>query len=402
MRASNLKDKIKLRDDKLQSLLEITQAINGNLSIEDLVEHYRLSLSIQLHIPQILLFIHDHSWQCLIAHGFSEIDPWKQLIADLHQQDVLEITTVEKENSHVVIIPIEKNESAVAYVILGDGKEENMTISPSLKHMKFVQTLTSILVVAIQNKKYIEQSIAQAAMARELHLAAEMQSYLLPKNLPTTSQIQVEAFYNAHGEVGGDYYDFFYINETDWIACIADVSGKGLSAAFLMSNVQAHVRSLFQNTTIELAEAIHQLNTIVNENAQGEKFVTFFIARFYAETNKIEYINCGHNPSFLKNHSNNSHQWLSAQIPGLGMIDRFPKFESKWANFLPNDELVCYTDGLVEIENQNSEQFGEEGIIHALLENQNSSIEALTDAVKVFKGTMPYVDDIALVSIRRF
>ncbi|MEY2937565.1 MAG: Phosphoserine phosphatase RsbU [Bacteroidota bacterium] len=401
MGESNLKDKIKLRDDKLQSLLEITQAINGNLSIEELVEHYRLSLSFQLHIPQILLFIHDQSWQCLVGHGFNEIEPWKQHIANLHDQAVLEITTVEKENSHVVIIPIEKNNTAVAYVILGDGNEENMTISPSLKHMKFVQTLTSILVVAIQNKKYIEQSIAQAAMARELHLAAEMQSYLLPKNLPSTPQIQVEAFYNAHGEVGGDYYDFFYINPTDWITCIADVSGKGLSAAFLMSNVQAHVRSLFQNTTIELAEAVNRLNTIVNENAQGEKFVTFFIARFFAETNQMEYINCGHNPAFLKNHDNGAHQWLSAQIPGLGMIDRFPNFESKWVSFLPQDELICYTDGLVEIENNSNLQFGEEGILQSINDNASSSIQLLMDAVKNFKGDMPYVDDIALVSVRR-
>ncbi len=401
MAEGRLKDKIKQRDYKLQSLLEITKAINANLSVDELVHQYRITLSDQLHIPQILLFIFDEKPTCWIQHGFAELNQWENHVVELYNNATLKIQTVELDDSHVVVIPIEKDGIPIAFVILGDGEEELMEMSPSLKHMRFVQTLTGVLVVAIQNKKLIEQTIVQAAIKRELQLAAEMQNLLLPKNLPQSQNLKVDAFYNAHGQVGGDYYDFFLTPNNGWVACIADVSGKGISAAFLMASVQAHVQSFIKTQGYHLKELVIQLNDVINKNANGEKFVTFFIAQYHPDQQKIEYINCGHNPSILIDYKSKNHSWLKAQIPGLGMIDVLPKFESAWLDFNVNHELLCYTDGLVEIENQNQQAFGEENVL-AVLQSKSpgNTSERLIQAVEIFRDGMPYVDDIAIISIQ--
>ncbi len=401
MGVGKLKDKIKQRDYKLQSLLEITNAINANLSVEELVQQYRIILSDQLQIPQILLFTFNNHSTCWIQHGFEDTGKWENHVYELYKSTTTKIQTISLDHSHVVVIPIEKDGSPIAFVILGDGDEELMEMSPSLKHMRFVQTLTGVLVVAIENKKLVEQTIAQAAIQRELQLAAEMQNLLLPKNLPQNQLLKVDAFYNAHGQVGGDYYDFFFTPNNGWMACIADVSGKGISAAFLMASVQAHVQSFIRTQGYNLKELIIQLNDVINKNANGEKFVTFFIAQYHPNQNQLEYINCGHNPALLFHHDSKNHQWLGAQIPGLGMIDQLPKFESKWVDFNQNDELLCYTDGLVEIENPQQEAFGEDNILEVIMKKSNGNTsENLINAVENFRNGMPYLDDIAILSIQ--
>lgn len=403
MGEGKLKDKIKQRDYKLQSLLEITKAINANLSVEDLVAQYQNTLSELLNIPQILLFTIEDGAKCWIQQGFQDVANWEALVNDWYKNTTLKIQTREIEGSHVVIIPIEKDEAPIAFVILGDGEEELMEMSPSLKHMRFVQTLTGVLVVAIQNKKLIEQTIAQAAIKRELQLAAEMQNLLLPKNLPQSESLQVDAFYNAHGQVGGDYYDFFLTPNQGWIACIADVSGKGISAAFLMASVQAHVQSFIQTQGYHLQELVKQLNGVIDKNANGEKFVTFFIAQFHPEKQQLEYINCGHNPALIYHHPDHSHQWLAAQIPGLGMIPQLPTFQSSWVDFTPGSEMLCYTDGLVEIENPAQEAFGEAGILGVLkamkAKGDLKTSACLMQAIEEFRKGMPFIDDIAILSV---
>ena len=142
---------------------------------------------------------------------------------------------------------------------------------------------------------------------KELELASEMQSMLFPRKLPNDEKMDVDALYQAQHQVGGDYYDFIRLNENEVAFCIADVSGKGVSAALLMANFQANLRALFK-TTSSLNEIVTDLNRLVNENAKGEKFVTLFIAKYNYITRFLTYINAGHNPPILvyKNTSLNS------------------------------------------------------------------------------------------------
>lgn len=394
-----LKDKIKQRDFKLQSLLEITKAINANAHIDDLLALYQSILIEQLQIGKTLLVsTQDNEITNLMVHGFNEPSIWHTHILKNAKKHKPKIETIEDNGTQVVIVPIEKEGVAISFVVLGDNNEEEISLSPSIKHMRFVQTLTSVLIVAIQNKKLIAESIAQAAIKRELELAAEMQGMLLPKKLPKTETLTVNAYYKSHGQVGGDYYDFIPINNHEWICCMADVSGKGVSAAFLMAGLQAQLRGLIEMYGNDLEKIIATLNRKVLESAQGEKFVTFFIGHYNEIKREFSYINCGHNPPFLYNDQYS--KWLIATYPALGIVDEYFSLKNQFIEIPIDSQLLLYTDGLVEVENELFIPFGENGIKQTFEKYQKGfSNHFLMDNVHQFIGKMKFIDDIALLHI---
>src|SRR5690554_3035090 len=139
-----------------------------------------------------------------------------------------------------------------------------------------------------------KQSISQERINKELEVASEMQKLLFPDNLPSGKRLDLAATYTARHEVGGDYYDFIPINENEFIICIADVSGKGISAAMLMANFQATIRTLLSFKKYDLEYLIRELNDKVMKAAKGEKFITFFIGHSNTNSRLLKYINAGH------------------------------------------------------------------------------------------------------------
>ncbi len=166
-------------------------------------------------------------------------------------------------------------------MLIGDIDEEGEGMSPLIKHLNFIQTISGIIVVAIENQRLFRETLRQEALRRELELASRMQMMLIPDNtrLPADGKIRAQGFYYPHYEVGGDYYDFLTLSDNVVGFCIADVSGKGMSAALLMSNFQASLRAIFTSET-SLEEMIRKLNTLVVINSAGERFITLFIARY--------------------------------------------------------------------------------------------------------------------------
>ena len=147
-----------------------------------------------------------------------------------------------------IIVPVYNNNDHLAFVFIGDIEEEGEGMSPVLKHLNFIQTISSIIIVAIENIRLSKESLRQVALKKELELAARMQQMLIPddSHMPAHAKIVINGFYFPHYEVGGDYYDCLkLIRRTKTGFCIADVSGKGISAAILMSNFQASLRALF-------------------------------------------------------------------------------------------------------------------------------------------------------------
>ena len=199
-------------------------------------------------------------------------------------------------------------------------------MSPVLKHLNFIQTISSIIIVAIENIRLFNESLRREALKKELELAARIQKVLIPDNshMPKNPRLVVNGFYYPHFEVGGDYYDCIKLSDTKTGFCIADVSGKGISAAMLMSNFQASLRALFTDD-VYLETLIHKLNSIVTVNAAGEKFITFFVARYDHETGVLEYINAAHNPPVLYNTVSREVKHLKVSCVGLGMLDEIPQ-----------------------------------------------------------------------------
>lgn len=395
---------LKLKNLKLNSLLEITNAINNNFSKKQLLKIFEFVLRSQLSIGKLAFYTHeDDEWECSLRYGIG--DDFEAFDVDKELLQYTEIVEIEDGNDKLfsefdVLIPVLHKSSPLAYLLIGDIKED-LIENTQTKHIPFIQTLANIITVAIENKKLAKNTLKQAAVKRELELASEMQSMLFPSSLPKDDKIEISAFYQPHQQIGGDYYDYVKLSNNEIGLCMADVSGKGVSAALLMSNFQANLRALFQHAT-SLTELVQELNAKVNANAKGEKFITLFVAKYNFVTRVMHYVNAGQNPPILL--SQNTTSYLTTGCPGLGMLEELPKVREGILNVPKNAILFCYTDGVTELENDQGREFGLSKLELILLEHQLSPMETLNESLvqtlKKHKGQMPYIDDIALFSCR--
>lgn len=400
---SNKNSSKPIKDIKLNSLLEITKAINHNFSTDQILAIFKEVLETQLNIGKLVLFSSDNGWKCILKYGVG--DEYNDINIERDLSPIDEIGTINfskktLNKSFEIVIPVFHKSQPLAYLLIGD-LEDKLELSPAIKHLPFVQTLTSIIVVAIENKKLAKENIRQAAIKKELELASEMQSMLFPSSLPNDQKLDVAAYYLPHQQVGGDYYDFIWLNENVCAFCVADVSGKGIAAALLMSNFQANLRVLFNHTS-SLTELVRELNSKVMASAKGEKFITLFIAKYNLLTRTLTYVNAAHNPPLLM--SDNSISTLKIGCTGLGMFDEIVKIKEGIVNIPPESRIICYTDGLVELENDNKADFGIEGLKDLVKNNSNLNMNNLNKLIMEtlvnYKQKQPYIDDIALFSIR--
>jgi len=391
---------------KLDLLLNITLTINKNLSIEKILTQFEDILHNDLNIGKIAIYKYNRKWECIRYSGVHH-----NIIGGIHvETDLLyykQITNLSVTlNSNLevfdVIIPIYHDNTPVAYILIGDIDEERVGISPTIKHLYFIQTLANIIIVAIENKRLFNESIKQEAIKKELELASRMQNMLIPNptKLPNNDKLHVAAYYLPHFDVGGDYYDFIKLNNKEYGFCMADVSGKGISAALLMSNFQANVRALF-SANLSLKETINKLNDRVMENANGEKFITIFIGKYNTETHELEYINAGHNPPLFFNKKDNKIIYLTEGSTGVGMLDEMPFINTNKITTKQGDKLICYTDGIVELENEKNIEFGTKKMEKQISNNNNINIiiDDIINELTIHKGQKDFFDDISIMGI---
>jgi sigma-B regulation protein RsbU (phosphoserine phosphatase) len=397
-------NRLKLSTFKLNALLDITLAINDNVSTSELIRRYEKMLTDDLDIGKVIVLKFSDRWECLLNSGFRH-DFFKKvnMDRDLHIYD--EISFITSEPQHFpelvdIVIPVFHKDKAIAYVLIGDIEEEGEGVSPIIKHLRFIQTLSNIITVAIENKRLFQESLRQEAIKREMELASRMQTMLIPtkERLPDNVSIRMRAFYHPHFDVGGDYYDVIELSDHEVGFCIADVSGKGISAAILMSNFQANLRALF-TADQNLSDTLTRLNERVMSSAKGEKFITLFIARYHFKTRELKYVNAGHNPPLLYEPGSKKLVQLSSGCVGMGMLDDLPFVNEAVIRLDQPAKLFCYTDGLVEVIHDKGVEFGTDDLEkelcnpHTLEENINSIIKHQ----KILEGSAAIFDDISII-----
>lgn len=401
-------EKLELNEFKLNSLLEVTKAINNNLSIENILKIFEYILREQLGISKLILYANDSlDWNCILHFGARGLNKKINVKKDLtHIKDitVIESSSIETLNSFDIVIPIFHKKTALAYLLIGDLDDELIAISPGIKHMPFIQTLASIIVVAIENKRFSAELIEQELNKKEMEMAAEMQKLLFPTNLPNDDKIDVAARYESKHLVGGDYYDFLSLNENEYFFCIADVSGKGTSAALLMSNFQAKLKAniKYNYEDISLKDLIENLNDDVNNAAKGEKFITFFAGHYNKLNNTLQYVNAGHNYPILVNSKETI--FLNKGCIGLGMLDEIPKIKISKIILSQDTILICYTDGLVELKNSNGAAFETDNLIKVVENNlkltMKEQVHKIFSKLEEFKGDQDLMDDTAVLGCK--
>jgi len=396
---------------KLNSLLEITRAINDNQPIDALLDNYVNILRDQLKIGKVIMFKYNDGWECILSAGIS-----KDVVNGINVKDMLlsydEITFISSELDKLpdidIVIPVYNNNKAIAYVLIGDIEEEMEGVSPVIKHLHFIQTISNIIVVAIENIRLFKESLQREALRKELELASQMQNMLVPSSnsLPSNKCMKMRSFYKPHHEVGGDYFDYIDLGDKKIGFCVADVSGKGMAAALMMSNFQATLRALF-TAEISMDSLMQKMNRRVYESAQGDKFITIFIARYDCVKHQLEYANAGHTPTILYNIGSKSMELLKSASLGLGMNDILPVTNVKTLTITEDCLMLSYTDGLVELLSDTDDGCVKEA--YDVLENavQNASdidvvIQKVIDAQNLQGKNQAVFDDVTFLGVKFF
>jgi sigma-B regulation protein RsbU (phosphoserine phosphatase) len=227
---------------------------------------------------------------------------------------------------------------------------------------------------AEQKRAQQEAILHQQEQEREITEAKAIQEKLLPRDLPQMPGYEIASAWQSARLVGGDYFDILPLDEKTLGLCIADVAGKGMPAALLMSNLQAAVRGLSS-----LSAAPHllcaRLNSIVCRNTDSDRFITFFYAQLDGPSRRLAYVNAGHNPPFVIR-SDGSHERLRVGGAVLGVFDS-RNYELGSAQLLPGDRVVLFTDGVTEACNRSGEEFGEVRLLRLLEDHRTLSADEL-------------------------
>jgi sigma-B regulation protein RsbU (phosphoserine phosphatase) len=254
-----------------------------------------------------------------------------------------------------------------------------------------------------RRNRELEQSV-QLGTARleqheeELQRAREIQQSLMPKEIPQLPGFEVAGAWRPARAVGGDYYDVFPLGDHKLCICIADVVGKGVSAALLMAHAQAAVRALSRQSDSPAALCA-RVNKLLCENLATGKFVTFFYGILDNETRTLEYCNAGHPNPILLSHGQSRVLDKSGAVLGV-----FPNwsYENGKIPIESQDRLLLFTDGITEAEGAGSQEFGEESIASFAKANSRKSAGEITSGllaqVSAFCGGR-FQDDATLVVV---
>jgi sigma-B regulation protein RsbU (phosphoserine phosphatase) len=242
-----------------------------------------------------------------------------------------------------------------------------------------------------------ERMEAERRTAQELEIAREVQAKLLPQRPPVLATLDYAGKCQQARAVGGDYYDFLDLGSGQMGFVLADIVGKGISAALLMANLQAYLRSLSAVLAQDPAKFLQSINRMFYESTEPNKFVTLFVGIYDDTTRRLRYANCGHHPPLLLREHSVDHLTSTTTVLGLFEPWECPLAETQ---LYPGDLLAIYTDGVVEAENGGQEQFGEARLLETLQANRSLSpravLDALLAAVESF-ASGEQADDLTLV-----
>lgn len=401
MSEQNLQKKLDEKELEVNALLEITQAVNNNLPEEDLYKIYEFILRANLFISRLALYVFEDDWDCKVQFGttkdFSQVELGESCFSI---QETTKIKNVDLDvpcfSEFDIIIPVKHKDRLLAFVFIKAKSNEEVDTT-------FIQALSNVILVAIENKRLARKQLEQQAIQRDIEIAKNVQNYLFPKNLPANDKIEIAAFYQPCQTVGGDYYDYIPLeNSNQFVVAIADVSGKGIPAAILMSNFQAALRTV-SRTAKDPKQVIHELNYQLAQSANGENFITFFLAVYDYEAKVLRYVNAGHNPPILFNGSSKAER-LTEGTTILGAFDPLPFLNMGTIENLEEFSLFLFTDGLTETFDEAEEEFGSERLEKYLVDHYGEPLQELhTGLIKEldqFRAGKSFTDDLTFLSCK--
>jgi sigma-B regulation protein RsbU (phosphoserine phosphatase) len=277
------------------------------------------------------------------------------------------------------------------------------------KDLRMLMSIGEQLALVIDNSNLVERIVDQEKMLHEMALAASVQKHLFPVDAPQSPMIQISGYCKPAGFVGGDYYDFMQLENGQIGVAVADVAGKGFSAALLTFMIHAFLRSQALTNgpgnayRASLAQLATSLNRLLFASTSSSSYVTLFYASYEESSGRLSFVNAGHNAPFVLHahpttgeisahpHTNGVMK-LESGGPMLGLFQDCPIQESSF-QLRSGDFLFAYTDGAIDAVNPAGEEFGEERLLS--LVKSKAHLPALKARDEIFRGIEDWCGDAA-------
>ncbi len=303
----------------------------------------------------------------------------------------------------ILCVPLTLKDTVWGVVYVDNRLQRGLFVKDDLE---LVSAIASSAAVAVENARLYQVAVEKGRMERELQMAREVQSSLLPRETPQIPGWEFAARWRPAHEVAGDYYDFILDHRGQLGLVIGDVSDKGMHSALFMAVTRSIVRASVSQAP-EPVEGIANANRLICADSVGRMFVTLFYALLKPEVGEITYVNAGHNPPLLYRQSRAEQELLTELMPtgmALGILEDF-SFEQRAVRLEPGDFMVLYTDGVTDAIRADGQRFGVERLRRVvqgnLLASATGMVTAVEDAVGNFSDSMAQFDDMALVVAKR-
>ena len=318
-----------------------------------------------------------------------------------------EILTLMQIDARLTVPILSKNEIS-SVLILGPREDK-----AEYRHAECqaIGSAAAQLALLLENGRLTDRIVEQERLRRELAVASEVQKRLLPDHFPSARSLELNGVCLPARGIGGDYYDFLDLGNKQIGIALADVAGKGIAAALIMSVVQASLRSLAGNNGASLASLAAKMNRLLYRSTGVSSYATFFYAQFDEDSHQLRYVNAGLNPPYLLRNEN-----VQGFVPSAAAIEElsvggmiigmFPQlsYEEGVLQLDRNDVLIAFSDGVTEAHNPAEEEFGEERLKGLLRQTANLSIDEMKETIlkelKKWMSDAPQHDDLTFLLMK--
>ena len=297
-----------------------------------------------------------------------------------------------------LLVPAFAADRLVGALALGPKRSE---VAYDGAELEVLQIVAGQMGVQLENSRLYREAVERQRLEEELAVARSIQQRLLPSDVPRLEGFELAAYNEPSAQVSGDYFDFVDFGNCCGLV-IADVSGKGLPASLLASNLQASIRAL-ATAESQPGSILTAVNHSLYESTDAERFATAFLACLDPRQGQLTYSSAGHNPPLLRRHDGRI-EWLDVGATPLGA---FPgvEYDADVIRLDPGDRLVLFTDGVTEAADPQGEFFGEEGLERVVQAHPDadaqSLLAAIREAVEAHCAGLGVGDDMTLIVVRR-
>jgi phosphoserine phosphatase RsbU/P len=397
-----------------QILSELSEQVRSILDAHELLDTVARKISQSLHVDRIAVLLQDGGWyRPALATGYDApldfalpanapaVAQLRNSRAPVVVEDGAGGTGLERLDSQL-LLPLASKKELLGFISLGPKKSEEPYSASDTNLLRTVAAQTGM---ALENSRLTEAIASEMAqrelLSREIEIAREVQQRLFPQTMPEVPALQYAGHCRPARGVGGDYYDFLALTGGSLGIAIGDVSGKGIPAALLMASLQASVRGQSLMRGKDVAGLVANVNRLVFDASQSNRYATFFYAQFEPATRKLVYTNGGHNPPVVLRGADAIP--LEVGGPPVGLF-RETCYEQAEMQLEAGDLLLFFTDGISEAENAANDEWGEDALISTVRACDGvlpaEIIARIMQAADDFAAGAPQHDDMTLVVAR--